>query len=327
MRALTEKFINDLTSPTGLLHRILERVKQDHTLMLAIRSNYINIYYRGGNILQVTEQSNGSYKTFFNKEYDKSGKAIPVLPDTLKTEDDVKIWVNHLSKIKEIMDIYFSEKDKPEREFQQLAARENNNSTISNESEYFISDIEFNDASIGARFDMLAIRWRTADRKNGNKCRAAFIEMKYGDYALEGKSGLLDHLEDIDRLISDRDKYRSLLEIMELQFNQLNELGLLRFNESKGTKVKLTTNDKPEVIFILANHNPRSKVLKYLLEQPAFRAFESTDRFDLRFFISSFAGYGLHSDCMLTLTQFVKFLIETERRCKNSGNRQISSKV
>ena len=36
------------------------------------------------------------------------------------------------------MDFYFSENSKPEREFQQLIARENNFSTIANQSEYFV---------------------------------------------------------------------------------------------------------------------------------------------------------------------------------------------
>jgi hypothetical protein len=96
---------------------------------------------------------------------------------------------------------------------------------------------------------------------------------------------------------------------MESQFNQLDELGLLRFkHSSNGTKVKLVANGKPEVIFILANHNPRSTKLSSILDHPEVVRYEQTQRFDLRFFVSSFAGYGLHADCMLTLTQFRKLL-------------------
>ena len=89
-----------------------------------------------------------------------------------------------------------------------MVARENNNSTISNESEYFVSDIEFADPGLGARFDMLAIRWLASQRKDGSNCRAALIEMKYGDGALGGSAGLLKHLQDIDALVSDHDKYK-----------------------------------------------------------------------------------------------------------------------
>jgi hypothetical protein len=60
MRQLSGNFYDDLISDNGLLHPLLERLKQDHTLMPAIRGKYINIYYRGGNILKVEEQSKGS---------------------------------------------------------------------------------------------------------------------------------------------------------------------------------------------------------------------------------------------------------------------------
>jgi hypothetical protein len=309
VRELSKDFINDFKSPNGLLHPILERIRQDDTLMLAIRGNYINIYYRGGNLLRLSEQGNYSYQSFFDDQYNKNKKFIPVLPTTIKNQNDARAWVDEFQSLKEIMDIFLSNKSKPEREFQQLVARENNNSTISNESEYFVSDIEFADLGLGARFDMLAIRWLASQRKDGSNCQAALIEMKYGDGALGGNAGLLKHLQDIDALVSDDDKYKSLLETIESQFNQLDELGLLRFNRSRnGTKVKLVASDKPEVIFILANHNPRSTKLSSILDSPEVVAYGQSMHFDLRFFVSSFAGYGLHANCMLTLTQFNNLL-------------------
>jgi hypothetical protein len=247
-------------------------------------------------------------RSFFDVKYNKSGKTIPILPTTIKCQADAKIWVDKFPYLKEIMDIYFAKYGKSEREFQQMVARENNNSVISSESEYFISDIEFT-VPKRARLDMLAIRWLKTQRKSGKKCRAALIEMKYSDGALDGKAGLLKHLKDIDALVSDKDKYQSLLKTMESQFNQLDELGLMKFKHSKkGVKVELSADEKPEVIFVLANHNPRSTKLSSILNDPKVTAYEQSQRFDLRFFVSSFAGYGLHSGCMLTLTQFQRLL-------------------
>jgi hypothetical protein len=309
MREISGSFVNDLKSDNGILHTILERVKKDDTLMLAIRDGYVNIYYRGGNILKIKERSEGGYLSFFDENYNKAGKTVPVLPKGIKSQDDTRKWVEAFPHLKEIMDHYFSAKSKPEREFQQLVARENNFSTISNESEYFISDIEFADSGLGARFDMLAIRWLASQRKKGSNCRAAFIEMKYRDGALEGSAGLLKHLKDISSLISDSDRYEKLMHTMEAQFNQLDELELLSFNRSvSGTKVRLNVNEKPEVIFILANHNPRSSKLETILNNPKIDAYEQSARFDLMFYAASFAGYGLHADCMLSLTQFRKIL-------------------
>ena len=59
--------------------------------------------------------------------------------------------------------------------------------------------------------------------------------MKYGDDALEGKAGLLEHLKDMAEFISDKEQYADLLQTMESQFNQLDELELLNFN--KGNKL------------------------------------------------------------------------------------------
>lgn len=309
MRALSQAFMDDLLNPTGLLHTILKRVKQDHTLMLSIRKGYINIYYRGGSILRVKEQPNGSYSAFFDNSYNKSGVPNPALPDAIESRHAARTWVGSFQALKGIMDFYFSEYSKPEREFQQLVARENNFSTIANQSEYFVSDIEFADSALGARFDILAVRWLVSQRRSTSNCRPALIEMKYGDGSLSGNAGVLKHLQDIDALISNGDKYKALLKTMEMQFNQLDELGLMNFKRvANWTKVKLNTNEKPEVIFVLANHNPRSTKLNAILNNPEIDAYERSPCFDLRFYVSSFAGYGLHADCMVTLTQFRELL-------------------
>jgi hypothetical protein len=309
MKKLSQTFMDDLLTPDGLLHPILDRVKQDHTLMLSIRKDYINIYYRGGNILRVKEQQNGSYSAFFDNEYNKSKALSPALPGTIESMDAARTWVGSLQDLKGIMDLYFSKHPKPEREFQQLVARENNYSTISNESEYFISDIEVVDLGQGARFDILAIRWPASQRKKGSKCKAAFIEMKYGDGALSGSAGLLKHLKDIDDFLSTNSHKNYLLLTLENQFNQLEQLGLLNFNKGKSNAtVALNTSDKPEVIFILANHNPRSKKLNAILSDPQFDAYDKSRHFDLRFYIASFAGYALHADCMVTLAEFRELL-------------------
>lgn len=307
MRKLSVKFMGDFLNSDGVLHPILTRVKKDHTLMLAIRENYINIYYRGGNILNIKEHIKGFYRASFDDQYNKSGLLIPDSPTEIYNQNDSRSWIDSFPSRKNIMDEYFSIYGKAEREFQQLIVRENNNSTISNESEYFVSDIEVYEPY--ARFDILAIRWLAAQRKNGSNCKAALIEMKYGDSALDGSASMLKHLKDLEKLILDEDSYAKLLETMESQFNQLDELGLLKFNKSTSiAKVKLNVDDPPEVIFILANHNPRSTKLKEILRDPKIEKYAQSQLFDLKFFVASFAGYGLHARCMLSLAEFRKLL-------------------
>ncbi|MAT42455.1 MAG: hypothetical protein CL609_08950 [Anaerolineaceae bacterium] len=307
MRKLSDQFMEDLNNPEGKLHPILTRVKKDHTLMLAIRENFINIYYRGGNILNIRENNKGFYQTSFDENYNQSVLLMPDSPTQINHQDDSKNWVDSFPFRKNMMDEYFSTYGKAEREFQQLIARENNNSTISNESEYFVADIEVTESD--ARFDMIAIRWLASHRQSGSNCKAALIEVKYGDGALGGKAGLLKHLQDMEKLISNKERYSDLLQTMESQFNQLDELGLLKFNKGTSkTKVKLNPGEKPEVIFILANHNPRSTKLKTMLGNPDIKKYAQSQLFDLKFFVASFAGYGMHAKCMLPLNEFLELL-------------------
>jgi len=76
------------------------------------------------------------------------------------------------------MDEYFVVNKKSEREYQQIVAHENNLSSISNESEYFITDIEYSPPESRMRLDMLAIQWPASKRRSTQYCRPAIIELK-----------------------------------------------------------------------------------------------------------------------------------------------------
>jgi hypothetical protein len=122
--------------------------------------------------------------------------------------------------------------------------------------------------------------------------------MKYGIGAYNGSAGIVEHIQDLNDLLSNPSKKSALDLIISEQFTQLDDLGLLRFNRSKAYK-QVEVGGRPEVILLLANHNPRSRVLLEVL-----RSVENPRNYDLRFFVSSFAGYGMHDACMLTLDEF-----------------------
>jgi hypothetical protein len=304
MRRLPESFINDLKNEDGILNPLLERIKKDDTLLLSIRNNYVNIYYRGGNLVRISCGAKG-YKAFFDKRYNKTDIFLPKLPDTINDVGDTESWIAAFPTLKQTMDISFSINSKPEREFQQLIARENNNSTISNETEYFITDIEFSDSEIReVRFDLLAIRWLASQRRKHTECLPVFIELKYGDGALNGSAGLIKHLEDLNRILSDQEQYAAILETMEKQFEQLGELGLVKYKQPANFRgISLNPQMKPEVIIVLANHNPRSRILADILSSNQMKDFEDPTKFYLKFFVASFAGYGFHADTMFTLPE------------------------
>lgn len=305
-RKLSSEFMTALQA--GILQPLLNRIKEDQTLMLAIRRDYINIYYRGGNLCKVCRNGGATdYTADFDEKYTKKPDDLPVrFPFSLNDSEQVSALVKAIPELKFCMDKFFTEKGRSEREFQQLVVRENNNSPIANQTHYFIVDIEIEIAGITpvARYDMLAVRWLSHDRNRPGALVPALIEMKYGTKALDGAAGLKKHLDDAYALKKNEANWGSVLSGLEVQLNQLDELGLLTFNRSARVKrLEIDRVASPELIFLLAGQNPGSKKLATILNAIDI-ATADLGSFDLLFFVSSFAGYGMYREAMLNLEQF-----------------------
>lgn len=305
-RKLSSTFMNDLKQEKGLLYKLLERVKKDHTLMLAIREDYINIYYRGGSLLLLTEGSHGRYSATIDKNFLPEDSVID-LPRTIKNLDDVNAWIRQFPNLKQCMDFKLSGKQNNEREFQQVVFRENNFSSLANETEFFFSDIEYTPKGFRFKFDMIGVEWAAGKRKYGSQCRPVIVEMKYGDNAIDGKAGLVDHLTDISKFLETKN---SLNEQVNAQMEQMRELGLIGLVKENMHKIDIGESAKPLVIFVLANSNPRSvklsKAIGALKEK--FGEDGSSPEFELRFFVANFCGYAMHKANLLTLSQFEKVI-------------------
>ena len=311
-RYLNKSFIYDLKE--GILKSFLDYIHNDNTLDLEIRENYINIYYRGGSLLKLT-QKNNSYISSFNFEYISDDNKLlmddlSTLPKTIQSSYDSNNWLYSFPLLKKIMDNYFTKIDKSEREFQQLIARENNYSQISNDTDYFILDIEYtNSRFIKARFDLVAIRWDSESnfRKKPDNCKLALIEMKYSDFALEGTASIQKHINDIEEFIENTEIFNNFkAEMLEI-FKQKRELGLIKFGQNGNSyPIESLSNDKPEFILLIANHKPtRSKLQSILKEiQPMKNA-------ELKFARANFMGYGLYKDCIYDFKSFLELFSKT----------------
>ncbi len=263
-RALADVFLNDFLKD-GVLSPLLKLVDDDHTLCMELRGDNVVIYYRGGLLYKIVDKGNSVYKIYFNNSYKNNGDNSykEIVGNNIK--DIVDNAVAHIAEHKHDMDLYFSHNPKMEREFQQLIVRENNFAgAVSKASDYFILDIEyaFNEKSgntddMKARFDMLAVKWISTgpDRKNGKNLPMAFIEVKYGDGAVNGVAGIDKHIKDYITFRKDKDRMKQLAEDMEKVFNQKHKLDLIKGYKEKELNITIDS-DNVEYVFIFANHDP-----------------------------------------------------------------------
>lgn len=309
-RRLQREFFDALEF--GCLQPFLQLVREDHTLDLEIRENYINIYYRGGNIIRI-KQVRGKYTPWFSLNYYSKRKSQPpILPAVLDNDDHVTEWIEAVPQIKREMDFYFTKNQSDEDEFKQLVVSENNYSKIANSTDYYICDLEY--SGVAGRFDLVALHWPStrADKRKRINRGLAIIEMKYGDGANKNKSGLFDHIDKLDELINDNDRLNAFADEMQEVFNQKKKLGLIP--ECKHTVKGMTKieDGNVEYILILANHDPEKSGLYEELEKIRKRGSKA----NIKVAISNFSGYGLYEESILPLDIFMELY---EKQIYNKG--------
>lgn len=315
---LSDAFMQDLLS--GILDPLLREVQADDTLLMGLRESYISIYYRGGQLLTVTPVRDG-YAIDFDQKYDTAGELADRLArhgcknalKQLKSTEDTKKLVEILSELKRLMDRHPKVQSGHEREFQQVAARINSRSKSSNSSHYFITDIEHTHGN--ARYDMLGVRWRHTERRDRECLVPVLFEVKYGLGSLDGNAGMLDHLKKTLRDLKN-EQFRSALNAnLVAQFTQLSTLGLISFKKSTSSATFAAVDDHVQVVFLLAEYVPHSKMLSDILDQCEGILGEATNDFkaeglqvDLLFASASLCGYAMHERTMLTIQQVREML-------------------
>lgn len=292
MRALDDRFLQDLKD--GMLRSLREMVQSDTSLCLELRGGSINIYYRGGSLMKI-EKSGDGYRVFFDMKYFRNKNAIPGIEPRISTEAETKVWTGASPTLKQAMDRYFSRHRGDEREFQQLLVRENNFGRLARSTDYYICDIEYQQGS--SRFDAVAVHWpsESAARRDGYNRRLVFVEMKYGDQALDGEAGLDKHIKDVNEYLG-RPGHRvsELKEDMVNVFKQKRYLGLV----DCGKDLDGFSDQLPLLLLVLANHDPGKRKLRQSLE-----GVPESPRAELRIATASFLGYGLYDQGIHTIKE------------------------
>ena len=306
MRKLSENLFKELkyekreNGEKSKLHVLLEYVKADDTLDMEFRGNSFTLYYRGGALLTVEDNSDGTYNwKGINEEYFLEGK------DRYdQKHKDAEQFDEYIPEAKHIIDRYICIGPKNhlgEKEIQQLVVKENNYSQNSNDTDYFIVDMEYEEGR--SRFDLIALRWDSNGiSRQKNKVSLAVIEVKQGYRTIKTSKkcpGLRKHQKDFNAFIENKQKAHKLdafRQDMLMIFKQKCELKLIRGNE-KMQKITYSSDlqlKTPEIDFIclLANYKDKSRALEI----------EFIGMDECKFIKSSYAGYGLYANNVFTMS-------------------------
>lgn len=257
------------------------------------------MYYRGGALLSIKEENDGTYTWKpLDAEYKKGKASMPT--------GCIRDFENYIPQAKHAIDKYIVCSPKNhlgEKEIQQLVVKENNYSPNSNDTDFFIVDMEYQD-SVG-RFDLVVLRWDSSTiARKSNNVSMAIVEVKQGIDTVrtsESNPGLKQHQNDFEKFCSNPTAKKSFMNDMLTVFKQKCELGLIKANskiENITEETKLQLVGDLEFYCLLANYKPASKQLKNELEEMD----------DCKFFTSSYMGYGLYVKNIIDKEEILKTL-------------------
>ena len=328
MRGLEDAFVKDLIEGKGNLDKLLGYIHNDDSLSLEIRDNTVDIYYRG-RVLYTIGSKNGKY--IFKKPAKNYYKGKPY-EAILKECWNQNEYVEAIKYIKASIDGHGS--INAERECQQQIIRENNrlvsnkSGKIANDTDYYIADFEYKMTDINnGEIDLVAVKLPAIAniRQGFTTGKIAFIELKYGDGAIEtvletkdkngkvkkGNPGLGKHLKDVVEFynhISSSGKKEEFFKEILMLVNQKLDLGVISPIGGKKEKRINRISDDVEFIFILANHKPTNND-KLINELAECEKVSIPKEMNVKFAYSSCMGYGLYGASMVGIGEFQKSLL------------------
>lgn len=313
-RQLSDNFMKQLM-PNGELNPMVCALQRLPQLRFFPRGKYATVYYKAARLFEI--YPNSKYPFRVTKKYKDYAKLTemdgfnsaltgfnPNNDDEFNLglgQCDEQFWYNFFIRMMCGVNEHRLVATEREKEIQQLIFAENNDNK--RPTDYLMLDIEYavpGDRSYG-QFDIVALKW-PANKRNDDKYQPelAIIEVKHGDKALMGNSGMQDHLNKISRFQPSPEFYADL----ETVLNQLRQLGFVKLARKPNVPVKINTDEgKKQFIFALGNCSNRSSNLRR-----AVNSLNEISNYQLRFVTASLMGYGLYEDGMLTLGKFKKML-------------------
>lgn len=284
------KMIDELKKEPETYAYIQSFIQEKADMFVAVRENYINIYYLGASLAKIKFNKKNQIVFELHKKYmgiDKAGYMSLSWKEHKENLDKIKENINKIAfhSDKKQNDVHVVHgKVTREKICQQWIINNNNMS----DGEWYYVDMEYTMKNIpSGRFDMIAIKRKA--NENGQH-QVAVIELKIGNgsypgmnhklytshadrykdikenslYAYQTKeayvsfgSGLVGHLCDYMRFLNAK-HYNHLRQEIVYQIESLKRLGVL----SETDRVAKITNtemlsDKPEIYFVSFSHVPK----------------------------------------------------------------------
>ncbi len=201
--------------------------------------------------------------------------------------------------LKQEMDLWFAVHLKFEREYQQLVARANNRAHAATATDYFIIDIEYAEGE--DRFDMIAAFWESSgSARKAAHARLALIEMKYGDGALTGTAGIDKHIRGMNKFAATPGLVDRIKAEAVAMFEQQLELKTIHAPKA----IIQFTDEEPEFILFLMDHDPDSSKLKSVLLDIG-AGIPKPAGYELKLCAATFMGLGLFKQNVYGLSEFL----------------------
>ena len=303
MRHLKDQFLKEFFKG-GQFYEIINMVKTDPSLDVELRGNSVMVYYRGGKLLTINDPYKNDQEDLL-KELDKqyvSQTRKGLINPIAVPEPTIENMETYICKGKRAIDWYEENVARKlgEKEIQQRVAYENNFSVNAEDTDFFIADIEWEDQNFGGRADIIAFKWGHMDHRR-KVVKMYLIEVKQGENAIKGKSGLAKHMKDFNAFISDKSVVSKVADDMIHVLYQKYQMGLVKGLEHLFVNGKLPiVEEECDFVYLLANYKLYSTALTEVLEN------EMASVNNCKFIIPCLMGYGLYKDMIISKEDVLK---------------------
>lgn len=254
LRSINEMLIEKFNASE--LHKLIKR----DGLLACIRNNAICIYYNSDRVAKVS-LSGDKLKCEVSSYY------LSDFHLTRVRQQSETVYVSDEDIVNDIETIILNSKmrETPEKKAQQHLIYLNNSNK---DSKWFCFDIEYRQSTtkqkdtpvFDGRFDILAISKEAPHR-------VAVIELKYGDSAIGGKSGIVKHIKDFNNFNNSASCKRNLANEIPVILKNLEAIGYDVPSQLTSSPIEISNHIEFYLICLYEGNTTKGTVGGYLFDE------------------------------------------------------------